>query len=90
MGGIKCELDLGRLLRRRIRVQGTVLRTRESDEKAALAKAVEAWLLPRLEGKSPAVTATIDRVLPLSEIAEAHLRMESNAHVGKIVLDHTR
>jgi putative PIG3 family NAD(P)H quinone oxidoreductase len=88
MGGSRAEIDLARLLRQRLRVQGTVLRGRPPEEKMALAQRFEATLVPRFEGPYPALGPVIDRVLPLDAIADAHRAMEANQTFGKIVLDH--
>jgi len=88
MAGLKAELPLGDVLRRRLRVVGTVLRSRPLEEKIALALAFEDRMVPLFEGPSPRLRPVIDRVLPLDAIAEGHRAMEDNANFGKIVLDH--
>jgi putative PIG3 family NAD(P)H quinone oxidoreductase len=84
VAGSKVELDLGLLLQRRIRVVGTVLRTRPLEEKIALAREFSSTVLPLLS--SGKIRPVIDRVYPFSEIAEAHRQMEQNDTFGKIVL----
>jgi putative PIG3 family NAD(P)H quinone oxidoreductase len=84
MGGIEGTLPVGRMLTRRLTVQATTLRSRPVDYKAALARALEAEVLPRLaEG---ALRPIVDRTFPLAAAADAHRLMESSAHFGKIVL----
>ena len=90
VGGRKTELDLGRVLRHRLQLRGTVLRSRPIEEKIALARAFEDQVIPRFEGEQAALSPVIDRRFGLSEIAAAHAYMESNANFGKIVLDHAR
>ena len=83
-GGVKGELDLGRLLAQRASVHATSLRARPTEEKAAIVAAVLAAVWPAVE--SGAVRPVVDRVLPLDDVAEAHRVMESSTHVGKILL----
>lgn len=89
MAGARSPLHLGRLLTRRLTVVGTVLRSRSTEEKVALARAFEADLLPHFEGPSPRLAPVVDRVLPLEAIADAHRLLAGNQTFGKIVLDHT-
>jgi NADPH2:quinone reductase len=84
VAGSKVELDLGLLLRRRIRIVGTVLRTRPLEEKIALAREFSSTVLPLLS--SGKIRPVIDRTYSFGEIAEAHRQMESNDSFGKIVL----
>ena len=84
VAGSKVELDLGLLLQRRIRIVGTVLRTRPLEEKIALARELSSTVLPLLS--SGKIRPVIDRVYPFSDIADAHRQMEQNDTFGKIVL----
>ncbi len=82
--GGRAEIDLVRLLRRRLTVSGSVLRARTVEEKGAIARAVEDRVWPLVEvGK---VLPVIYARFPLREAAEAHRLMESGSHIGKIVL----
>ena len=83
-GGVKAELDLGRLLSKRASVHATALRARPVEEKAAIVEAVRREVWPPVEAGE--VLPVVDRVLPLAEVAEAHRVMEASEHVGKIVL----
>ncbi len=83
-GGAAAELDLGRVLRRRLTVTGSTLRSRSVEEKAALAARVRADVLPGFADGS--LRPVIDRVLDLTDAAAAHRTLESGDHVGKIVL----
>lgn len=85
LGGAKAETDLGLLLRKRLTVIGTVLRSRPASEKAELTAAFRERVLPLLE--SGAVKPVIDRVMTLPDAAAAHRVMESNKNSGKIVLE---
>jgi putative PIG3 family NAD(P)H quinone oxidoreductase len=84
MGGARAELDLGRMLRRRLTVMASTLRARTTEEKAAIARRLEAEVWPGFADGS--LRPVVDRVYPLDDIAEAHRHMESSAHIGKIVL----
>ncbi|MFC6596785.1 NAD(P)H-quinone oxidoreductase [Kitasatospora paranensis] len=83
-GGVKGELDLGVLLRKRAAVAATNLRGRPLEEKAAIVAAVREHVWPLLE--SGVVKPVVDRVLPIAEAAEAHRAVEESGHVGKVVL----
>ncbi|HTI67587.1 MAG TPA: NAD(P)H-quinone oxidoreductase [Caulobacteraceae bacterium] len=82
--GSKAEIDVGRLMVRRLSFAGSTLRPRSPDEKARLAHAVEQTAWPWIAGGK--VHAVIDSTFPLAEAAQAHARIESAGHVGKIML----
>ncbi|MUL44081.1 NAD(P)H-quinone oxidoreductase [Streptomonospora sp. PA3] len=84
MGGRSAELDLGRMLVKRLSVQATTLRSRPLTEKAAIVSGVAEYVWPLVADGS--IRAVVDQTLPLARAAEAHSIMESSAHVGKIVL----
>ncbi|GAA1271890.1 NAD(P)H-quinone oxidoreductase [Kitasatospora nipponensis] len=83
-GGVKGEVDLSVLLRKRAAVVATSLRPRPLAEKAAIVAAVREHVWPLVE--SGVVKPVIDRVLPLAEAAEAHRALEAGEQVGKVVL----
>jgi NADPH2:quinone reductase len=83
-GGSKVEVDLGLLLRRRIHLFGTVLRSRPLEEKIALAREFSNAVLPLIS--SGRIKPVVDSVFPMDAIRSAHERMEENASFGKIVL----
>ncbi len=84
LGGAKAELDLGRLLAKRLRLFGTTLRARPPEEKARVTQRFwrEAWPLFDRGVLRPVV----DRAFPLEEVRAAHERMARGEHFGKIVL----
>ncbi|WP_017595421.1 NAD(P)H-quinone oxidoreductase [Nocardiopsis potens] len=84
MGGRKAELDLGRMLVKRLSVHATTLRSRPAAEKAGIVAGVAEHVWPLVDAGT--VRPVIDRYLPLPRAAEAHRVMESSTHVGKIVL----
>jgi NADPH:quinone reductase-like Zn-dependent oxidoreductase len=84
VAGATATLDLRRVLSRRASIIGTVLRARSIDEKAAATEAFARDLVPLFANGQ--LRATVDRVFPLSDLAEAHRRMESNESFGKVVV----
>jgi NADPH:quinone reductase-like Zn-dependent oxidoreductase len=84
LGGNEAPLDLGRVLRRRWRVAGLVMRTRSHADKAAI---VQRFALRFAGQLGSALAPQIDRVFPLAEVRAAHERMERNENLGKIVLE---
>lgn len=82
--GAVTQVDLRGLLARRLTVQAAGLRTRSTENKAAIVSEVEKKVWPAIEqGK---VKPVVYKYLPLAEAAEGHRLMESSKHVGKIVL----
>ena len=82
--GAKAEIDLMRIMLKRIVLTGSTLRSRPADEKARLAAAVEATVWPWVA--SGAVRAQVEATFPLAEADAAHAHLEAGAHVGKVVL----
>jgi putative PIG3 family NAD(P)H quinone oxidoreductase len=82
--GARVDLDLGPVLRRRLRVLGSVLRARSREEKAHLVADFSAFALPRL--KDGRLRPVIDRVFPFEQIAEAYGTLGRESVFGKIVL----
>ena len=72
------------LLRKRLTVVGTVLRSRPVEEKIALAREFSNSVMPLLASKR--IGPVVDRTYPFEDIAAAHTRMEENDSFGKIVL----
>ena len=83
-GGPKATVNISRLMVKRLTHTGSTLRARPVPEKAAIARAIEAHVVPLLE--SGRVKPLIFRTFPLVDAAGAHALMESSTHVGKIVL----
>jgi putative PIG3 family NAD(P)H quinone oxidoreductase len=83
-GGVKSEIDIMPILRKRLVLTGSTLRTRSIEEKGALANAVHQHVWPLFE--SGAVQVIVHQTFPLRDAASAHRVMESSAHVGKLVL----
>jgi NADPH:quinone reductase len=83
-GGTKSEFNSGLVLRRRITITGSTLRPRPIAFKAAIAQALRKNVWPLVE--SGKIKPVIYKTFPAAEAAKAHALMESNQHVGKIVL----
>jgi NADPH:quinone reductase len=84
LGSPKANVDFRRIMLKRLTHTGSTLRARAIEDKAAIARALEAKVLPLLrDGK---VKPLMDSVYPLTKASEAHARMESSHHIGKIVL----
>ncbi|MFC4564072.1 NAD(P)H-quinone oxidoreductase [Nocardiopsis mangrovi] len=84
MGGRKAELDLGRMLVKRLSVHATTLRSRPLAEKAAIVAGVAEHVWPLVD--EGAIRPIVDQTISLPRAAEAHRIIESSTHVGKIVL----
>jgi NADPH:quinone reductase len=84
MGGTRADADLGPILRKRLQVRGTVLRSRPHEEKGAAVQAFAKSVVPHIA--SGRIRVVVDRVYPLAEAQAAQEYMETNANFGKIVL----
>lgn len=83
-GGTKAELDIARLLAKRAAVIATALRSRPTEEKAAICAAVAEHVWPLVADGS--VRPVVHARLPLEEVAEAHRLVDESGHVGKVLL----
>lgn len=82
--GATAELNIARLMTRRLTLTGSTLRARPAEFKSLVADELARMVWPHVaEGR---LRPVIDSTFPLAEAAEAHRRMESGEHVGKIVL----
>lgn len=84
VAGAEGTLELGRVLRGRLTIRGTVMRARPLEERIATTRRFADEVVPLLADGT--VRATIDRTYALAEIAAAHERLESNETVGKLVV----
>jgi NADPH2:quinone reductase len=84
LGGARAELNIGRLMIKRQRIVGSVLRARPIEEKAEITTAFREQVLPRFA--SGELKPVIHTVLPLAEVRQAHELMAANANTGKILL----
>jgi putative PIG3 family NAD(P)H quinone oxidoreductase len=83
-GGVKAELDIATLLRKRGAVIATALRSRSPAEKATIVAAVREHVWPLVEAGR--VRPVVHAAYPVEEVAEAHRELESSRHIGKILL----
>lgn len=84
LAGREPALDLGTLLRRRLTIIGTVLRSRSLEEKIGVTESFTRDIVPRLADRT--LRPVIDRRYPIAQVREAHEQMERNATQGKLVL----
>jgi putative PIG3 family NAD(P)H quinone oxidoreductase len=83
-GSPKASANFAKLMAKRLHHTGSTLRPRSNADKAAMVAAIEAKVMPLLrEGR---VKPLMDSTFPLEKAADAHRRMESSEHIGKIVL----
>jgi len=84
LGGPKANVNFARLMVKRLHHTGSTLRPRSNADKAAMVSAIEAKVMPLLrEGR---LKPLMDSTFPLEKAADAHRRMETSEHIGKIVL----
>lgn len=84
LGGSKATVDLGQVLRRRLTITGSTLRPRSVEFKAAIAHNLRQHIWPLIE--SSRIKPVIYKTFSLEQAAQAHILMETSAHIGKIVL----
>jgi NADPH2:quinone reductase len=84
LGGAEVKINIARLMMKRVTLTGSTLRPRTREAKAGFARALEAKAWPLLA--SGKVKVVMDSTFPLAKAADAHRRLESGAHVGKVVL----
>ena len=82
--GTKAEVNFAQVMMRRLTLTGSTLRPQSVEAKAAIAADLRREVWPLLAAGR--IAPVIDCVYPLEQAAEAHARMESSAHVGKIIL----
>jgi putative PIG3 family NAD(P)H quinone oxidoreductase len=82
--GASASLDYGIVMHKRLRIIGTVLRARSTEEKARATRRFAAHVVPLLEREL--VRPVIDKVYRMEEVRAAHERLESNESFGKVVL----
>jgi putative PIG3 family NAD(P)H quinone oxidoreductase len=84
LGGAKATVNIAKVMVKRLHHTGSTLRPRSNADKAAMVAAIEAKVMPLMrEGR---VKPVMDGTFPLEMAADAHRRMETSQHIGKIVL----
>jgi NADPH2:quinone reductase len=89
LAGSSTEADLGPILRKRLEVIGTVMRTRGLEERIPLVGEFAARMLPLFEPRTEQAAPlrpVLERTYPMTQLADAHRVMEGNATFGKIVV----
>ena len=84
LGGPKATVNFAKLMVKRLHHTGSTLRPRSNADKAAMVAAIEAKVMPLL--RQGRIKPLMDSTFPLEKAADAHRRMESGEHIGKIVL----
>jgi putative PIG3 family NAD(P)H quinone oxidoreductase len=84
LGGAKATINIVKVMMKRLHHTGSTLRPRTNADKAAMVATIEARVMPLVrEGR---VKPLMDSTFPLEKAADAHRRMETSEHIGKIVL----
>ncbi len=84
LGGPKANVNFAKLMVKRLHHTGSTLRPRSNADKTAMVKAIEAKVMPLLSAGR--VKPLMDSTFALEKAADAHRRMETSEHIGKIVL----
>ena len=82
-GGREAVLDLSALMAKRAALIATTLRARPAEEKATIVAAVREHVWPLESGE---IRPVVDRILPMSAVAEAHRIVGAGEHMGKVLL----
>ena len=82
--GKKAHVDLGLVLGKRLKIEGTVLRSRSREEKTELVRKFKEKILPLFSSGN--LKPVEDKVFAIEEIRECHNYVESNANFGKVVV----
>jgi putative PIG3 family NAD(P)H quinone oxidoreductase len=84
LGGAEVKINIGRLMIKRVTLTGSTLRPRTREVKARFARALEEKVWPLFAAGK--IKVVMDSTFPLAQAADAHRRLETSQHVGKIVL----
>ncbi|WP_435200553.1 NAD(P)H-quinone oxidoreductase [Qipengyuania sp. 902] len=84
LGGLKAEINMATVMRKRLMLTGSTLRPRSDEFKALLADEIYNHAWPLFEDGT--IRPVMDQTFPLAEAGAAHARMEGGDHIGKIVL----
>ncbi|WP_442590583.1 NAD(P)H-quinone oxidoreductase [Pedobacter sp. AW31-3R] len=85
MNGLKSEINIMDMMRKRLQLTGSMLKPQTDDFKAELAWEIENLVWPLIEEEQ--IKPIIYKVFPLDKAADAHRLMESSQHIGKIILE---
>jgi len=84
-GGARAEVAIPDIMRRRLTLTGSTLRPRSVEFKTMVCDEIARTVWPYVEGGR--LKPVVDSVFPLERVADAHRRLESGEHVGKVVLE---
>ena len=84
MRGFKAEVNFAPMLMKRITMSGSTLRAQSFAQKTVMVEEIMQYVYPHLE--SGEIKPIIDSIYPLEQAEEAHARMQSGQHMGKIIL----
>ncbi|HEX6000667.1 MAG TPA: NAD(P)H-quinone oxidoreductase [Hyphomicrobiaceae bacterium] len=84
LGGAEAKINLARLMVKRVTLTGSTLRPRPREVKAGFARALEEKVWPLLAAGK--IKVVLDSTYPLAQAADAHRRLETSQHIGKVVL----
>lgn len=84
VAGTHTDLDIRKVMLKRLTISGSTLRSREYEFKRQLGKEVQKYVWPLIESKK--FRPVIFKTFPFSEAAEAHRQLEEGTHSGKIIL----
>jgi NADPH2:quinone reductase len=84
LGGVKSEIDLNEVMRKRLQITGSTLRPRSVEFKGQVARALRERIWPLVDAGK--IKPVIFKTFPLDQASAAHALMESSQHIGKIVL----
>ena len=84
MGGSRSEIDLAKLMMKRLRVVGSTLRARPLEEKASIMAELSQYVWPKISQGE--IVPIIQQVFPIQSASEAHELMASDVTIGKVVL----
>jgi NADPH2:quinone reductase len=85
LGGAEARINVARLMMKRVTLTGSTLRPRTRAVKAGFAREIEQRVWPLVEAGR--LKVVIDSTFPLAKASDAHRRMETSQHIGKIVLE---
>ena len=85
LGGMQAEINMAKVMAKRLVLTGSTLRARSDEFKALLADEIHSNAWPLVEDGT--LRPVMDENFPLAQVAAAHARMEAGEHIGKIVLD---
>ena len=84
LGGMDVKINIARMMMKRVTITGSTLRPRTREVKAGFARALEMKVWPLIAAGK--VKVVMDSTFGLAQAADAHRRMETSEHIGKIVL----